>query len=106
MCDLTAVGQILYNVRHMNLKMILLHVSVLLACSVGAVQFDAAEPIWTTAEKDEINSSVAFTTHFDWDGKAPLKCGIAEEMFQNPFHTPSSTEKWRERRDLNPQHPP
>lgn len=77
MCDLTAVGQILYNVRHMNLKMILLHVSVLLACSVGAVQFDAAEPIWTTAEKDEINSSVAFTTHFEWDGKAPLKLRLA-----------------------------
>ena len=77
MCDLTAVGQILYNVRHMNLKMILLHVSVLLACSVGAVQFDAAEPIWTTAEKDEINSSVAFTTHFEWDSKAPLKLRLA-----------------------------
>ncbi|MCR5751787.1 MAG: hypothetical protein K6G91_07485 [Kiritimatiellae bacterium] len=61
----------------MNLKVILLHVSVLLACSVGAVQFDAAEPIWTTAEKDEINSSVAFTTHFDWDGKAPLKLRLA-----------------------------
>ena len=75
MCDLTAVGQILYNVRHMNLKMILLHVSVLLACSVGAVQFDAAEPIWTTAEKDEINSSVAFTTHFDWDGKVVRATG-------------------------------
>ncbi|MCR5750391.1 MAG: hypothetical protein K6G91_00370, partial [Kiritimatiellae bacterium] len=57
--------------------MILLHVSVLLACSVGAVQFDAAEPIWTTAEKDEINSTIAFTTHFDWDGKAPLKLRLA-----------------------------
>ncbi len=77
MCDLTAVGQILYNVRHMNLKMILLHVSVLLACSVGAVQFDAAEPIWTTAEKGEVNSSVAFTTHFEWDGRAPLKLRLA-----------------------------
>ncbi len=77
MCDLTAVGQILYNVRHMNLKMILLHVSVLLACSVGAVQFDAAEPIWTTAEKDEINSSVAFTTHFEWDGKSSLQLRLA-----------------------------
>ena len=77
MCDLTAVGQILYNVRHMDLKMILLHVSVLLACSVGAVQFDAAEPVWTTAERGEVNSSVAFTTHFDWDGKAPLQLRLA-----------------------------
>jgi alpha-L-rhamnosidase len=61
----------------MNLKMILLHVSVLLACSARAVQFDAAQPIWTTAEKGEVNSSVAFTTHFEWDGKSSLQLRLA-----------------------------
>ena len=50
---------------------------VLLACSARAVQFDAAEPIWTTAEKGEVNSSVAFSTQFEWDGKAPLKLRLA-----------------------------
>ena len=39
--------------------------------SAHAVRFDAAKPIWITTEKGEINSSVAFTTHFDWDGKSP-----------------------------------
>jgi alpha-L-rhamnosidase len=47
------------------------------ACSAHAVQFDVAQPIWTTAEKGEINSSVAFTTHFEWDGKAALKLRLA-----------------------------
>ena len=42
-----------------------------------AAQFDAAEPIWITTEKGEINSSVAFTTHFEWDGKAALKLRLA-----------------------------
>ena len=50
---------------------------VLLACSARAVQFDAAEPIWATAEKGEINSTVAFTTHFEWDGKSSLQLRLA-----------------------------
>lgn len=61
----------------MNPRMILLLVGVLLACSAGAVRFDAARPVWTTAEKDEVNASVAFTTHFAWDGKAPLQLRLA-----------------------------
>ncbi|MBQ3288120.1 MAG: hypothetical protein IJH50_01755 [Kiritimatiellae bacterium] len=50
---------------------------VLFAFCAGAVQFDAAEPVWTTAERDEINSSVAFTACFDWDGKSPLRLRLA-----------------------------
>ena len=42
-----------------------------------AIQFDAAEPVWTTAEQGEVNSSVAFATHFEWDGTAPLKLRLA-----------------------------
>ena len=42
-----------------------------------AVWFDVAEPVWTVAERDEINSSVAFTTHFEWDGKSPLQLRLA-----------------------------
>ena len=38
-----------------------------------AVQLDAAEPIWVSAEKGEINSSYVFTTSFDWDDQSPLK---------------------------------
>ena len=61
----------------MRLKLVMVLVGVFFACSLFAVQFDAAEPIWTMAERGEINSSVAFTTHFDWDGKAPLKLRLA-----------------------------
>ncbi len=50
---------------------------VLLACSARAVQFDAAQPIWTTAERGEVNSSVAFTTQFAWDGKSSLQLRLA-----------------------------
>lgn len=50
---------------------------VLFALCAGAVQFDVAEPIWPVAERDEINSSVAFTSSFDWDGKSPLRLRLA-----------------------------
>ncbi len=59
----------------MNFKLIMMF--FMFACSAHAVQFDVAQPIWTTAEKGEINSSVAFTTHFEWDGKAALKLRLA-----------------------------
>lgn len=42
-----------------------------------AARFDAAKPIWTEAEKGEINSTIVFTTFFDWDGKSPLKLRLA-----------------------------
>ena len=45
--------------------------------SVSAVRFEAAEPIWTTAEKGEINSSVVFTAPFEWDGASPLSLRLA-----------------------------
>ena len=61
----------------MRLKLVMVLVGVFFACSLFAVQFDAAEPIWTMAERGEVNSSVAFTTHFEWDGKAPLKLRLA-----------------------------
>ena len=54
-----------------RLKLMVVLGSALLACFVRAVQFDAAEPIWTTAERGEINSTIAFATRFEWDGKAP-----------------------------------
>ena len=60
-----------------RLKLTAALVGALFACSAFAVRFDVAEPIWTTAEKGEVNSSVAFTTHFAWDGKAPLKLRLA-----------------------------
>ena len=56
---------------------LILFVGVLLALCAGAVQFDAAEPVWPVAERDEINSSVAFTSFFDWDGKSPLRLRLA-----------------------------
>ena len=58
-------------------RLILVMVSVLLASFAHSAVFDAAQPIWTTAEKDEVNSSVAFTTHFEWDGKSPLLLRLA-----------------------------
>ena len=80
----------------MRLRLMLAMAGVLLACSARAVQFDAAEPIWTTAEKGEVNSSVAFTTHFEWDGKAPLKLRLAGcsvfKVFVNGAQTKSSRE--------------
>ena len=45
--------------------------------SASAVRFEAAEPIWTTAEKGEINSSVVFTAPFEWDGASPLSLRLA-----------------------------
>ena len=45
--------------------------------SMSAVRFEAAEPIWTTAEKGEINSSVVFTAPFEWDGASPLSLRLA-----------------------------
>ena len=56
---------------------LILFAGVLFAFCADAVQFDAAEPIWTTAERDEINSSVAFTAYFDWDGKSALRLRLA-----------------------------
>ena len=61
----------------MRLKLVVVLVGTLFACPAFAVRFDVAEPIWTTAEKGEINSTIAFTTHFDWDGKSPLKLRLA-----------------------------
>jgi len=51
--------------------------SVLLTSFARSAVFDAAVPIWTTAEKGEINSSVAFTSHFEWDGGAPIRLRLA-----------------------------
>ena len=48
----------------MRLKLVVVLVGTLFACPAFAVRFDVAEPIWTTAEKGEINSTIAFTTHF------------------------------------------
>lgn len=45
--------------------------------SMSTVRFEAAEPIWTTAEKGEINSSVVFTAPFEWDGASPLSLRLA-----------------------------
>ena len=44
----------------MNFKSIMMF--FMFACSAHAVQFDVAQPIWTTAEKGEINSSVIFAS--------------------------------------------
>lgn len=57
--------------------MIVALVAVCATAAADVVRFDAAEPIWIMAEKGEINSSVAFTTHFDWDGKSPIKLRLA-----------------------------
>ena len=61
----------------MRLKLVVVLVGTLFACPAFAVRFDVAEPIWTTAEKGEINSTIAFTTHFEWDGKASLQLRLA-----------------------------
>ena len=61
----------------MRLKLVMVLGGVFFACSLFAVQFDAAEPIWTTAERGEINSTIAFTTHFEWDGNSPLQLRLA-----------------------------
>ena len=45
--------------------------------AVLGLAVEAAEPIWTAAEKGEINSSVAFISDFDWDGVQPLKLRLA-----------------------------
>lgn len=65
---LSQVGYIMLPVRLM-----LVMASVLLTSFARSAVFDAAVPIWTTAEKGEINSSVAFTSHFEWDGGAPIR---------------------------------
>ena len=69
---------------------LMLLAGVLFASCAGAVQFDAAEPVWTTAERDEINSSVAFASFFDWDGKSPLQlrltgCSIFKVFVNGKF---------------------
>lgn len=56
---------------------LMLLAGVLFAFCAGAVQFDVAKPVWTMAERDEINSSIAFTTYFEWDGKSPLRLRLA-----------------------------
>ena len=61
----------------MRFKLTLALCGVLLFRSAWTIGFDAAEPVWTVAERDEINSSVAFTTYFDWDGKSPLQLRLA-----------------------------
>ena len=61
----------------MCLKLMTTLAGALFSCAAFAVQFDAAEPIWTAAERGEINSTIAFTSHFEWDGKAPLQLRLA-----------------------------
>lgn len=58
------------------LSTVLLAISPLSA-SFGQVRFEKAEPIWTAAEKGEVNSSVAFVSGFDWDGALPLKLRLS-----------------------------
>ena len=58
-------------------RLMLVMASVLLTSFARSAVFDAAVPIWTTAEKGEINSSVAFTSHFEWDGGAPIRLRLA-----------------------------
>ena len=58
--------------------------------AAGEVRFEKAEPIWITAEKGEVNSSVAFVSHFDWDGVQPLKlrltgCSIFKVFVNGEF---------------------
>ena len=50
---------------------------VLLASPALAVRFDSAWPVWTTAERGEINSSIAFSTHFEWNGTSSLVLRLA-----------------------------
>ena len=50
---------------------------VVVLAVVCAAQLEAAEPIWVSAEKGEINSSVDFSTEFEWDGQSPLKLRLA-----------------------------
>ena len=61
----------------MRLNLVMALAGVLLVRSLSAVQFDAAEPIWTMADREEINSSVVFTTFFKWDGKSPIELRLA-----------------------------
>lgn len=61
----------------MCLKLMTTLAGALFSCAAFAVQFDAAKPIWTAAERGEINSTIAFTSHFEWDGKAPLQLRLA-----------------------------
>ena len=58
-------------------RLMLVIASVLLTSFARSAVFDAAVPIWTTAEKGEINSPVAFTSHFEWDGGAPIRLRLA-----------------------------
>ena len=60
-----------------RLKLTAALVGALFACSAFAVRFDVAEPIWTPAEKGEINSTIVFATHFEWDGKSSLQLRLA-----------------------------
>ena len=69
----------------MCLKLMTTLAGALFSCAAFAVQFDAAEPIWTAAERGEINSTIAFTSHFEWDGKAPLQLRLAGCSIFNVF---------------------
>ena len=58
--------------------------------AAAVVQFDKAEPVWPAAATDEINSSVAFVSGFDWDGVQPLKlrlsgCSIFKAFVNGEF---------------------
>ena len=46
------------------------------ALAAAVVQFDMAEPVWPASAADEVNSSVAFVSGFDWDGAQSLVFGI------------------------------
>ena len=61
----------------MKIGLVMVLAGVLFVRSAHAVQFDVAEPIWTVAERGEINSSIVFTTHFAWDGESSLRLRLA-----------------------------
>ena len=63
--------------KHLLLLSTVLLAILPVAASFGQVRFEKAEPIWTAAEKGEVNSSVAFVSGFDWDGALPLKLRLS-----------------------------
>ena len=68
----------------------LLLAGVLIFCSAGAAEFDEAVPIWTVEDQREINSSVEFSSEFDWDGSSPLSlrltgCSIFKVFVNGSF---------------------
>ncbi len=60
-----------------RLKICIGSLAVLFSCSAFAAAFDSAKPIWTIESRKEINSSVAFSTEFEWDGASSLKLRLA-----------------------------